>query len=163
VLSNVELKGDSITIKNVRDFRYNNDETICEVLYLKQRYQLSEFKHTWFGLLHFGKNGLAYVSMSFELSGDKYLVVSIEARLKDIHVDGYSPIKGLFREHTKTIVLATEQDVIGQEVIYAKNHLTYISLRCPKYIPNRYYLIFLEKPRCLTENLPFIIHLLVTV
>jgi hypothetical protein len=97
----------------VRDYRYNEDDTIAEARYLNESYQLSEFKNLWFALSHFGDNGLAHVFLSFEFTGNKYLVVSIEARLEEKHIEGYNPIKGLFRGYTKTIVLATEQDVIG--------------------------------------------------
>lgn len=149
VLSSVELEGDSITIKSVRDFRYNNDETIRKVRYLKQRYQLSEFNHAWFGLSHFRKNGLADVFMSFEFSGDKFLVVSIEARLKDIHVDGYNPIKGLFREYTKTIVLATVQTVIGLRTHIRKEPLNLYKLNVSKIYTKPLLLTFLREAEVL--------------
>lgn len=113
LLPTIELEKDTILIKNVRDYRYNNDDTIAQVRYLDESYQLSEFKNVWFALSHFGDNGLAHVFLSFEFTGDKYLVVSIEARLEERHIEGYNPVKGLFRGYTKTIVLATEQDVIG--------------------------------------------------
>jgi hypothetical protein len=51
--------------------------------------------------------------LSFEFKEDQFLAVSIEARLRKDDVDSYDPIKGLFRGDTKTIVLATAQDVIG--------------------------------------------------
>jgi hypothetical protein len=113
ILPSVELQNDTIRIKNVRDYRYNDNDTIAEARYLDESYRLSEFKQAWFGLSHFGNNGLAHAFLSFEFTGEKFLVVSIEARLEEKHVDGYSPIRGLFRGYTKTIVLATEQDVIG--------------------------------------------------
>ena len=113
VLPSVSLNGDLISVRNVRDFRYSDDGGIKEIRYLNQDYQLSEFKQAWFGISHFASNGLAHAFMSFEFSGDRFLAVSIEARLEKKNSNGYSPLKGLFRAYTKTIVLATEQDVIG--------------------------------------------------
>lgn len=113
VLPSVELLGDTIKVQNLRDFRYNHDESIAEVHYKNENYKLSDFKNAWYGISHFGDNGLAHVLMSFEFTGNKFLVVSIEARMQNKNVDGYHPLKGLLRAYTKTIVLATEQDVIG--------------------------------------------------
>ncbi len=113
VLPTIDLENDTIRVKNLRDFRYNDDGSIAEPRYLDENYQLSEFENAWYGISHFGKNGLAHVFISFEFKNNQYLVVSIEARLEKKHVDGYNPVKGLFRSYTKTIVLATEQDVIG--------------------------------------------------
>lgn len=113
VLPSVSLDGDYISIKSVRDFRYSENDTITKARYLDKSYKLSEFKHAWYGISHFGAHDLAHVFMSFEFTGDEFLVVSIEARLEDKHINGYSPLKGLLRGYAKTIVLATEQDVIG--------------------------------------------------
>lgn len=155
VLPSVELDGDTIIIKNVRDFRYNDDETIREVRYLDQRYQLSQFKQAWFGLSHFGKNGLAHVFMSFEFSGDKFLVVSIEARLEDKHVEGFSPIKGLFRQYTKTIVLATEQDVIGLRTHIRGEPLNLYKLEVPEIYTKPLLLNFLREAEVLNRKPTF--------
>lgn len=155
VLPSVKLDGDTIIIKNVRDFRYNDDETIRESRYLDQRYQLSELKHAWFGLSHFGKNGLAHVFMSFEFSDDKFLVVSIEARLEDKHVDGYSPIKGLFRGYTKTIVLATEQDVIGLRTHIREEPLNLYKLEVPELYTKPLLLNFLREAEVLNRKPTF--------
>ena len=109
----VELTGDLITVEGLRNFRYNPDESIAKVQYETDTFALSEFKNAWFGISHFGDNGLAHVLLSFEFSNEKYLVISIEARMRKEHIEGYNPIHGLFRSYTKTIVLATEEDVIG--------------------------------------------------
>lgn len=113
VLPTIQIDQDVISISNVRDFRYNADQSILEPSYLNESYSLSALKDVWYGISHFGKNGLAHVLLSFEFEDDQFLAVSIEARLQEKDVDGYSPLKGLFGNYTKTIVLATEQDVIG--------------------------------------------------
>ena len=105
ILPTIELEGDTIRVKNVRDYRYNDDRTIAQANYLDETYQLSKFKRAWFGLSHFGNYGLAHVFLSFEFSDNKYLVVSIEARLEEKH-PGYDPVVGLFRGYTKLLVLA---------------------------------------------------------
>ncbi len=155
ILPSIELGGDTISIKNVRDFRYNDDGTIREARYLDQHYQLSEFKNAWYGLSHFGKNGLAHVFMSFEFSGDKFLIVSIEARLEDKHVNGYSPIKGLFRGYHKTIVLATEQDVIGLRTHIRQEPLNLYKLDVPELYTKPLLLNFLREAEVLNRKPTF--------
>jgi hypothetical protein len=68
--------------------------------------------------------GLAHVFMSFEVDDGQYLVVSIEARLKNN--ESYSPGRGLFRYFAKTIVLSSEQDVIGLRSHIRKNERLFL-------------------------------------
>jgi len=64
VLADAEIGGDTISIKNLRDFRYNEDESIKAANYLDKTYQLSEMKDIWYGISHFGKNGKKKVRMA---------------------------------------------------------------------------------------------------
>ncbi len=155
VLPTIELEGDTIRINNVRDFRYGADDTIAQANYLDETYQLSQFKHAWFGLSHFGDNGLAHVFLSFEFADDKYLVVSIEARLEEKHVEGYNPIKGLFRGYTKTIVLATEQDVIGLRTHIRGEPVYLHKLDVPELYTKPLLLNFLREAQVLTRKPTF--------
>ena len=109
----VMLDGDTITVSNLRDFRYDTGDRVTQVRYVDREYHVSEFVAAWYGISHFGANGLAHVFLSFEFENQQYLTVSIEARLQKKHTDGYSPISGLLRAYNKMVVLATEQDVIG--------------------------------------------------
>jgi len=108
----IHLDDDLIKVDNLRDFRYNSDTSIATVNFKQETYHLSKMQQVWFGISHFGPRGLAHVFLSFEFADDKYLVVSIEARLKKKH-KGYNALRGLIGTYTKTIVLSTEQDVIG--------------------------------------------------
>lgn len=154
-LPSVELENDTIHIKNVRDFRYNQDLSIKEVRYLDQDYQLSEFVTAWYGLSHFGENGLAHALMSFEFTGNRFLVVSIEARQQEKHVNGYHPVKGLFRAYTKTIVLATEQDVIGLRTHIRGEPLYLYKLNVPELYTKPLLLNFLREAQVLNRKPTF--------
>ena len=155
VLPTIKLEGDTIHINNMRDFRYNENGSIAEANYLNETYKLSEFKNAWFGLSHFGKYGLAHVFLSFEFSNQNYLVVSIEARLEEKHTDGYDPIKGLFRAYTKTIVLATEQDVIGLRTHIRKEPLYLHKMDVPELYTKPLLLNFLREAQVLTRKPTF--------
>lgn len=112
LLPQVTVAGDRVNVNRLRDFRYHADESVAAATYLDSSFKLSELSAAWLGISHFGGNGMAHVLLSFEFLTGQPLVVSIEARLEHEDIE-YHPIKGLLRSYTKTIVLGTEQDVIG--------------------------------------------------
>ncbi len=155
ILPTVELHQDTVSIKNVRDFRWNKDDTVAKVQYVDKNYQLSQFKSAWYGISHFGDNGLAHVLLSFEFDNDEYLVVSIEARLQKKDVDGYNPLAGLFGAYTQTIVLATEQDVIGLRTHVRGEPLYLYKLEVPEIYTKPLLLNFLRKAQVLNYQAEF--------
>ena len=155
LLPTVELENDVIRIKNLRDFRYNNVESVALARYIDQDYELSKFTSAWFGLSHFGKHGLAHALMSFEFANNEFLVVSIEARLQEKDVEGYNPIKGLFRAYNKTVVLATEQDVIGLRTHIRGEPLHLYKLDVPELYTKPLLLNFLREAQVLTRKPTF--------
>ena len=152
VLPTVSMSGDVIQVTNLRDFRYNDNGTVAEIRYLDEEYQLSKFKQAWYGISHFSDKDFAHVFISFEFEDQKYLVVSIEARLETKHVNGYSPVKGAFREFNKTVVLATEQDVIGLRTHIRKERVYLYPLKVPELYTKPLLLNFLREAQVLTRK-----------
>ena len=159
ILPSVELSADTIKISNLRNFRWNTDDTVSKAQYLNKNYQLSQFKNAWYGISHFGDNGLAHVLLSFEFSDENaksdFLVVSIEARLQNKDVDGYNPIAGLFGAYTQTIVLATEQDVIGLRTHVRGEPFYLYKLDLPEIYTKPLLLNFLRKAHALNYQAEF--------
>ena len=112
VMPQATLDGDTLTIKNFRDFRYSETGEVEKAHYRDARFQLSQLKSIWLGLSHFGPYGLAHALASFEFSNNKYLTISIEARLTN-QQKSYGPVTGLFPNYTKFVVLGSEKDIIG--------------------------------------------------
>ena len=106
-----ELSGRSLTVYNIRNFRYQDGQKITSREYFSKTWQLDDVQSTWFGLSHFGPFGLAHSFISIEFRDGEYLALSIEARLRP--GQNYNPIAGLFRNYPKIYIAATEQDVIG--------------------------------------------------
>lgn len=98
-------------ISNLRDFRFAADGSVVAPNYLAQDYALADLQRVWFGISHFGGHGLAHTFLSFEFSGDRFLVASVEARLHSAQT--YHPLSGILRQYNKLIVLGTEQDIVG--------------------------------------------------
>lgn len=112
VHADIHLSGDTLYIRKLRDFRYDDGGSVTEARYVDRRYQLSSLKAVWFGLSHFSGYGLAHAFASFEFSDGQFLAVSIEARLRRDQ-EQYNPLLGALREYTKFVVLGTEEDIIG--------------------------------------------------
>jgi len=103
--------GRSYRIQNLRDFRYAADGSIAEARYYNDQFAAQSVARVWLGISHFGPVGLAHVFLSFEFDDGRYLVASVEARLKEDQY--YSPVRGVLRQYHKIIVLGTEADIIG--------------------------------------------------
>lgn len=111
VLPRVQLNETQLTIDGIRDFRYQGRGEVAHNNYLSQSYSLNHITQVWYGLSHFSGHGLAHAFLSFEFSDGRFLVASIEARMKP--EQEYHPVKGMFRQYNRMVVFGTEQDVIG--------------------------------------------------
>jgi hypothetical protein len=111
LLPEVDIDGDRYHLRNIRDFSYQADRSIEMARYLDQEFSLNSLKRIWLGLSHFSGYGLAHSFLSFEFDDGRYLVASVEARMRP--GQSYSPFAGLFRRYHKIIVLGTERDIIG--------------------------------------------------
>jgi len=111
LLPEVQIEGDRYQLRNIRDFSYCADRSIKPARYLDQEFPQDSLKRVWLGLSHFSDYGLAHSFLSFEFDDGRYLVASVEARMRP--GQAYSPFAGLLRRYHKIIVLGTERDIIG--------------------------------------------------
>lgn len=107
----VRLMDGTYQIRNIRDFSHHADDSIRKGSYLDQAYPLATLKRVWLGLSHFTDYGLAHSFLSFEFADGRFLVASVEARMRPGQT--YAPVAGLLRRYHKIIVLGTESDIIG--------------------------------------------------
>ena len=111
-LPEVVFDGDVATVRNVRDFRYDEAGAVAEPRYEDRRYDLTQLDSVWYGISQISSfKGIAHTFLSFGFSDGSYLAVSIEARREA--GEEYGPIRGLFRNYEVIYVLGDERDVIG--------------------------------------------------
>ncbi len=112
VVPYADFDGDQVTVHNVRDFVYQNDEEFV-VNYLDEQFDLNQIETVDFLVVPF-KNApsLAHTMLSFGFRDGRYLGVSVEARLEE--GEEYSPIAGALRQYELIYVIATERDLIGR-------------------------------------------------
>lgn len=103
------IDGDRVSIHNIRDFDYHTENDFTPHYYdrafdLRKLDEVDLFASYWMGPT------IAHLMVSFGFEGDKHVVFSIEAR--KVQGEGYSTIKGFFRQYELFYVVADERDVI---------------------------------------------------
>ncbi len=110
VPSTAEFSGDLVTVGNVRNFRYDPEETDIHPGYYDRKYNLSKIKSVWYTIEPFSENRLAaHTYVSFEFENGDFLAITIEAKKKKNQL--YSVWKGMLRTYPLVYVAADERDV----------------------------------------------------
>lgn len=111
IISSAEFKGDLVTVKNVRNFRYSPTEEDMHPGYYDKTYNLDEIKKVWFVTEPFNENQLAaHTFVSFEFTNGDFLAISIEARKTKDQI--YSIWKGMLHTYPLVYIAADERDVL---------------------------------------------------
>lgn len=110
ILSKAEFSKDTVTVKNVRNFRYYPTEHDMHAGYYDKTYNLNEIKKVWYTTEPFNENtSAAHTFVSFEFESGDFLAISIEARkTKD---QSYSILKGMIRTYPLIYIAADERDL----------------------------------------------------
>lgn len=112
-LSTAEFNGDLVTVKNVRNFRYNGTEEESGLIpnYYDKTYDLSKLSKVWYISEPFKKVSVAaHTFLSFEFSNGDFLSITIEAR--KLKGQDYSLARGLLRTYPLMYIAADERDAI---------------------------------------------------
>ncbi len=105
------IDGDLVTIHDIRDFRYVDNDT-WEASWYDATYDLRELRQSYFLLTTFGDiEGIGHVMVSFQFGDDQFLILSVEIRRED--GEGYDPIGGVFRQYELMYVAADERDALA--------------------------------------------------
>jgi hypothetical protein len=111
VLATAELRGDFLTVRNIRNCEYLNADDYV-VRHYDKTYDLRQLQTVDFVTVPFqDAPTLAHTMLSFGFGNGEYLAVSVEARYEQ--GETYSPVKGAMRQYELMYVIADERDVIG--------------------------------------------------
>jgi Domain of unknown function (DUF4105) len=144
-----EVQGDTVTVHNVRNTVYRSD-TDFDVHYEDRTYRLSDVRSLDFLLSHWGAPGIAHTILSFGFADGRYLAVSIEGRKEK--GEGYSAIKGLFKQYELIFVVADERDLIGVRTNVRGEHVYLYRLRTPPSAVRELFLRYIAELNRLREQ-----------
>jgi hypothetical protein len=117
-LAHATIDGDRVTVHNVRNFAYRTETDFIPAYYTKT-YDLAKLDSVDLFAVYWMGPTIAHTIVSFGFGGHDYLAVSIEARKEA--GEGYSSIKGFFRQYELIYVVADERDVIRLRTNYRKD------------------------------------------
>ncbi|MGR9035992.1 MAG: Lnb N-terminal periplasmic domain-containing protein [Gammaproteobacteria bacterium] len=117
-LAYAALDGDKVTVHNIRNFDYRSENDYQPGYYTKT-FDLNKLKGVDLIAVYWMGPAIAHTMLSFDFGGNDHLAVSIEAR-KEMG-EGYSTIKGFFRQYELIYIVADERDVIRLRTNYRKD------------------------------------------
>ncbi len=109
VLPYAEVKGDRVTVHNIRYCKYRT-ETDFDVHHYDKTFDLATISSVDLFLVYWGSKLIAHTMLSFGFGQNDYICMSIEARKEQ--GESYSAIRGFFRQFELTYVIADERDVV---------------------------------------------------
>ncbi len=109
------IEGDLVTMHNVRNFTYRS-ETDYAPAYYTRTYDLNKLESVDLYAVYWMGPAIAHTIISFGFGSGDYLAISVEARNEQ--GEGYSTIKGFFRQYELFYVVADERDVIRLRTNY---------------------------------------------
>ncbi len=104
-----EIDGDRVTVHHIRNFDYRS-ETDFTPSYYDRTFDLRRLDRVDLLAVYWMGPAIAHIFLSFGFAGGDHLAISIEARKEK--GEGYSSLKGFFRQYELQYVVADERDVI---------------------------------------------------
>ena len=118
VLPYATIEGDLVTVHNIRNFDYQT-ETDFTPAYYDKTFDLRQLDSVDLVAVYWMGPHVAHIFLSFGFAGQSYLAISIEARKP--RGEGFSTVKGFFRQYELYYVVADERDVIRLRTNYRKD------------------------------------------
>ena len=110
--------GNKVTMHNIRNFIYRSENDFTPAYYDKT-YNLDELSSVDLFVVYWMGPAIAHTIVSFGFADKDYLAVSIEARKEQ--GEGYSTIKGFFRQYEQIHVVGDERDLIRLRTNFRHN------------------------------------------
>ncbi|KPF73252.1 hypothetical protein IP69_00180 [Bosea sp. AAP35] len=109
-LPTIAQDGDTLTVSNLRNFRWRSNEDFDERWETRQ-YDLRQIQGVDIFLSHWSGEAIAHLLVSFTFADSAPLSFSVEIRRE--HGEEYSALAGFFRSYEMAYVAADERDVVG--------------------------------------------------
>lgn len=160
-LARAEFDGDLVTVHDIRNFDYRS-ETDFTPRYYDRTFDLRKLDSVDLIAVYWMGPDIAHTILSFGFEGGERLAVSIETR-KEVG-EGYSTLKGFFKQFELYYVVADERDVVRLRTNYRTNPVehTYIyRIRRPLENGRRLFVEYMKRVNELYDK-PAFYHTLLT-
>jgi len=137
--------GDLVTVHDIRNFDYRSEFDYTPAYYSKT-FDINKLDGIDLFAVYWMGPAIAHTIASFSFGDKDHLAVSIEAR-KELN-EGYSTIKGFFRQYELTYIVADERDVIRLRTNYRKDPVEDVylyRLKAPQENARRLFLEYIEQ------------------
>ncbi len=115
VLPYASIQGDRVTIHNIRNLQYRT-ETDYEVRHYDKTFDLNRLDAVDLLAVYWMGDAIAHVMISFGFQESDFVTFSIETRKEQ--GEGYSTLKGFFKQYELTYVVGDERDLIRVRTDY---------------------------------------------
>jgi Domain of unknown function (DUF4105) len=115
VLAFASIDGDRITLHNIRNFDYRS-ETDFTPAYYDRTFDLQQLDSVDLLTVYWAGPAIAHVFLSFGFADGNHVAISIETRRE--RGEGYSSIRGFFRQYELYYVVGDERDLIRLRTNY---------------------------------------------
>lgn len=105
------IEGDTLIIRNVRNFEYRSSDTDFVPHWETRRYDLTKLEGLDLAISFWGPTQYGHTILSWQFKDQAPLAISIETRKEK--GEEYSAILGFFRQFELYYVVADERDVLG--------------------------------------------------
>ncbi|MDC8772201.1 Lnb N-terminal periplasmic domain-containing protein [Roseateles albus] len=148
VLPFATVDGNFVTVHNIRNFDYRSEHDFTPAHY-ERRFDLNKLEGVDVVSTYWMGPHIAHVFLSFAFADDQHLAFSIETRTEK--GEGYSTLKGFFRQYELFYVVADERDVIRLRTNYRKDPPEDVFVYRVKASPEGVRRLFLEYIRQMNE------------
>jgi len=122
-LAYADVTGSRVTLHHIRHCDYRT-ETDFDVRHYDKTFDLDKLRTADLYMVYWGSPSMAHTMVSFGLEGGDYVCFSIETRKEK--GEGYSAIKGLFRQFELIYVVGDERDLVRLRTNYRKGEDAYL-------------------------------------
>ena len=123
VLPYAEIDGNKVTLRNIRNCDYRT-ETDFVVRHYDKTFDLDRIRAADLFMVYWGSPHMAHTMVSFGFEGGDQLCFSIETRKEK--GEGYSAVKGLFRQFELTYIVGDERDLVRLRTNYRQGEEAYL-------------------------------------
>src|SRR4051812_46794258 len=140
-LATAEKRGERVTVRNVRNFRYRSVEDFDE-RWEERTYDLGRIEGLDVFFIYWGAPLIAHTILSWSFADGQHLAISVEVRKRKNQE--YSALKAFFREYELVYVVADERDVIKLRTSYRREQVYLYRLQTSRRKARALLLDFLE-------------------